>query len=87
MFFGFIVVMVWEGCDVVKIGCVFFGVINFFVFVFGIICGDFVIDVGCNVCYGFDFVENVKKEIVFWFKFEEFNSYKVVVFDWVYEKV
>lgn len=84
MCFGLVVVMVWEGKDVVKTGRKIIGVINSAASESGMICGDFCIEVGCNVIYGFDVVESVNYEIVFWF-LEGVCEYEFCVKAWIYE--
>lgn len=84
--FGFVVVMVWEGEGVVVFVRKIIGVINFLIVEFGIICGDYGISVGCNLIYGFDGIENVKKEISFWFIEEDLVLWKFCLIIWIVEK-
>lgn len=56
-----------EGEDVIVKNCEVMGVINLVDVDEGIICKEFVLFIGENFVYGFDVLEMVVEEIVFWF--------------------
>lgn len=67
MVFVLIVVQVLEGENVIVKNCEVMGVINLVDVVSGIICVEFVEFVGENFVYGFDVLEIVVVEIVYFF--------------------
>lgn len=67
MIFGLIVVFVLEGENVVQCYCDLLGVINLVNVLVGILCVDYVDSLIENGIYGFDFVEFVVCEIVYFF--------------------
>lgn len=75
MSFGFVVVMVWEGYNVVCVLRVMIGYIDLVEVVLGIIRGDFSVYISRNVIYVSDFVEGVQWEIQLWFQSSELVSW------------
>lgn len=57
--FVFVFVMVVEGENVVVVFCKIIGSINLSEVVFGIIWGDYGLNLGCNIIYGLDLIELV----------------------------
>ncbi|XP_070339099.1 uncharacterized protein [Equus asinus] len=82
---GPVVVMVWEGLNVVKTGRVMLGETNPADSKPGTIRGDFCIQVGRNIIHGSDSVESAEKEIALWFQPEELVDYKSCAQSWIYE--
>lgn len=71
MIFGLVMVIVFEGENVVFKNCEIMGVINFVEVLVGILCVDYVDSIDENVVYGLDVVELVVCEIVYFFVDEE----------------
>ena len=80
-----VVAMVWEGKGAVKTDRKMLGETNPVDSLPGTIRGDYCIDIGRNICHGFDSVETAKKEIAVWFKEGELNNYCCANNSWVYE--
>uniref|UniRef100_A0A8C2X2H4 Nucleoside diphosphate kinase n=1 Tax=Cyclopterus lumpus TaxID=8103 RepID=A0A8C2X2H4_CYCLU len=71
---GPMVVMVWEGLDVIKTARNMLGENNPADSLPGTIRGDFCVEVGRNVIHGSDSVESAEKEISLWFGQNELHS-------------
>jgi len=84
---GPIVAMVWEGANVIALGRAMLGATNPTASAPGTIRGDFAVETGRNVCHGSDGPESAQKEINFWFKPEELNSWENASVSWVYENL
>ena len=68
MLSGPVVAMVWEGKGAVKTNRKMLGETNPVDSLPGTIRRDYCIDIGRNICHGFDSVETAKKEIALWLK-------------------
>ena len=82
---GPICAMVWEGKNAIKGGRTLLGATNPADSLPGTIRGDLCVDVGRNVCHGSDGPEGAAREVAFWFKPEELNSWENHSNTWVYE--
>ncbi|XP_077172502.1 nucleoside diphosphate kinase 3 [Paroedura picta] len=82
---GPIVVMVWQGLEVVKTARLMIGETNPADSKPGTIRGDFCIDVGKNVVHGSDSVESARREIALWFRQDELTCWEDGRDHWLYE--
>ncbi|XP_041021388.1 nucleoside diphosphate kinase B-like [Juglans microcarpa x Juglans regia] len=82
--FGPVVVMVWEGKNVVTIGRKIIGATNPSDSAPGTIRGDFAVEIGRNVIHGSDSVESGRKEIALWFP-ERTISWESSLYPWIYK--
>ena len=81
---GPVVCMVWEGANVVLEGRKMLGATMPSESAMGTIRGDFCIEVGRNVCHGYDSVESANHEIGMWFP-EGVCEYHASSASWIYE--
>ncbi|TNN83429.1 Nucleoside diphosphate kinase 3 [Liparis tanakae] len=82
---GPIVVMVWEGLDVVKTARKMLGETNPADSLPGTIRGDFCVEVGRNVIHGSDSVASAQKEISLWFGQDELHCWEDNSRGWIYD--
>ncbi|XP_060749021.1 nucleoside diphosphate kinase 3 isoform X1 [Tachysurus vachellii] len=81
---GPIVVMVWQGLDVVKTSRKMLGETNPADSLPGTIRGDYGVEVGRNVVHGSDSVESAQREISLWFKEPELVCWEESSEHWIY---
>ncbi|KAK9534851.1 hypothetical protein VZT92_007271 [Zoarces viviparus] len=82
---GPIVVMVWEGLDVVKTARKMLGETKPADSLPGTIRGDFCVEVGRNVIHGSDSVPSAQKEISLWFRQDELHCWEDSSSHWIYD--
>ncbi|XP_069762323.1 nucleoside diphosphate kinase B-like isoform X3 [Narcine bancroftii] len=82
---GPLVIMVWQGLNVVKTTRGMLGETNPADSAPGTIRGDFCIDVSRNVIHGSDSVKSAIHEISLWFHSEELVCWNDCADDWIYE--
>ena len=82
---GPVVVMIWEGLNVIESASMMVGEIHFRRSRPGTIRGDFCIEEGRNICHASDCAESAKKEINLWFTGEELTQYDLATSRWIYE--
>ncbi|XP_075942370.1 nucleoside diphosphate kinase 3 [Anarhichas minor] len=82
---GPIVVMVWEGSDVVKTARKMLGETKPADSLPGTIRGDFCVEVGRNVIHGSDSVLSAQKEISLWFRQDELHCWEDSSSHWIYD--
>ncbi len=83
---GPVVVMVWQGKDVVTAARRMMGKTNPLEAAPGTIRGDYGLDIGRNVIHGADSVESARREIKIYFSEEEILSYDKSAESWLYEE-
>ncbi|KAM7386621.1 hypothetical protein PAMA_009296 [Pampus argenteus] len=81
---GPVVVMVWQGLDVVKTARKMLGETNPADSLPGTIRGDYCVEVGRNVIHGSDSVESAQKEISLWFQEHELQCWEDASSRWIY---
>lgn len=81
---GPIVAMCWEGEDSILGGRRLLGATNPADSAAGSIRGDLTVTIGANTCHGSDGPEGAAKEIAFWFREEELQSYEKAIDKWIY---
>lgn len=84
---GPIVVMVWEGNNIIKSVRTMMGATDPSKASPGTIRGDFCIESGRNLIHGSDSVEAAEREIDLWFTKDELVKWTPSSESWVYEKV
>lgn len=82
---GPIVIMVWEGKNIVSTLRTLMGKTNPSEAGIGTIRGDFGIDIGRNVIHGSDSIESANREISLFFKDDELVSWEKEIHKWIYE--
>ena len=80
-----IILMCWEGKDVVKQGRQMMGETDPLKSKPGSIRGDFSIDMGRNIIHGSDSVESAVRELAMWFPEADLCNWERAVDTWVYE--
>ncbi|XP_013862322.1 nucleoside diphosphate kinase 3 [Austrofundulus limnaeus] len=81
---GPVVVMVWQGLDVVKTARKMLGETNPADSLPGTVRGDFCVEVGRNVIHGSDSVASAQKEISLWFRQNELQLWESSSRNWIY---
>ncbi|KAI5619361.1 nucleoside diphosphate kinase 3 isoform 2 [Silurus asotus] len=81
---GPIVVMVWQGLDVVKTARKMLGETNPADSLPGTIRGDYCVEVGRNIIHGSDSVESAQREISLWFREHELVCWEESTEHWIY---
>ncbi|XP_039632108.1 nucleoside diphosphate kinase 3 [Polypterus senegalus] len=82
---GPVVVMVWQGFNVVKMARKMLGETNPADSLPGTIRGDFCVDVSRNVVHGSDSVHSARREILLWFRQDELICWDESAEPWIYE--
>nr|CAH7757525.1 unnamed protein product [Callosobruchus chinensis] len=82
---GPVVLMIWEGMNVVETGRMMLGATNPADSAPGTIGGDLCIQMGRNICHGSDSLEAAKKEIILWFTEKQVLGWSLPKDCWVYE--
>jgi len=83
---GAVVVMVWQGKNVIKAGRKMLGATDPQASEPGSIRGDFSVEIGRNIIHGSDGPESAASEISLWFKEHEIADWDRDIDRWVYEK-
>ncbi|KAF6734474.1 Nucleoside diphosphate kinase 3 [Oryzias melastigma] len=81
---GPVVVMVWQGLEVVKTARKMLGETNPAESLPGTIRGDYCVEVGKNVIHGSDSVESAQREISLWFGPNELHRWRSSSSQWIY---